>query len=106
MSRTLCIKPSGLPEVKNKPWALVLRSHDLSGTDYQALVFLDDETAREVIEASSVSWLYGEPDWDDRARKRALERARVMREEADKIEAEPADGVANCADASGPLSCS
>jgi hypothetical protein len=86
MGRTLCIMPSGLPGVRNKPWAMVLRAHDLSGTDYQTLVCLDDETAREVIEAGRATWLYGAPDWDDRARKRALERACFLREEAEKIE--------------------
>lgn len=85
MSRSLCIKPSGLPEVKNRPWRLVLRNHDLGGTDYETVALLDDETAREVVEAGRVSWLYT-PDWDERYRLRALERARVMREEAEKIE--------------------
>lgn len=87
MSRTLCIMGSGLPEAKNKPWSLVLRSHDLGGTDYQTIALLDDETAREVVEAGRVYWLYGEPDWDERFRKRQLEKARVLREEAAQIEA-------------------
>lgn len=85
--RELVIKPSGLPEVKNKPWRLVLRSHDLSGTDYETIALLDDSTAAEVERAGAVTWLFGEPDWDDRDRKRALEKARVLREEAEKIEA-------------------
>lgn len=85
--RTLVIKPSGLPEVKNRPWRLVLRSHDLGGTDYETIALLDDDTASEVERAGAVSWLYGEPDWGDRDRKRALEKARVLREEAEKIEA-------------------
>lgn len=87
MSRTLVLKPSGLPEVKNRPWALVLRSHDLSGTDYEAVAYLADDTARDVAEAGRISWLYGTPDWDERARLRELERARVLREEADRLEA-------------------
>lgn len=87
--RTLVVKPSGLHEVKNKPWALVLRSHDLSGTDYETIALLDDSTAREVVEIGhpQICWLYGAPDWDERHRKRELERARVLREEAAKIEA-------------------
>lgn len=87
--RTLCVKPSGLPEVKNRPWALVLRSHDLSGTDYEILTYMDDSTAREVVEIGHpvICWLYGAPNWDERHRKRELERARVLREEAAKIEA-------------------
>lgn len=90
MSRTLVVKPSGLPEEKNRPWALVLRSHDLGGTEYQTLALMSDELAQEVVEIGGrfpIAWLYGEPDWEDRARKRDLERARVLRQEADKIEA-------------------
>jgi hypothetical protein len=85
--RTLCLKPSGLPESKNRPWALVLRSHDLSGADYETIAYLDDNTALEVVEAGPARWLYGTPNWDDRARKRELERARVLREQAETIEA-------------------
>lgn len=83
----LCIKPSGLPESVNKPWSLVLRTHDLSGTSYRGIALLDDSTAQKVMEAGPISWLFGEPDWNERFRKRQIERARVMREEADKIEA-------------------
>lgn len=86
MSRGLFIKPSGLPEVKNKPWRLVLRSHDLSGTDYETLALLDDSTAQEVVAAGPAHWLYGEPDWNERHKKRELERARVIREQAAEIE--------------------
>ena len=88
-NRTLAMRPTGLPESRNKPWALVLRNHDLSGTDYETIALMDDATAREVVEVGSpvISWLYGEPDWDERHKKRELERARVLREEAEKIEA-------------------
>lgn len=85
--RTLVLKPSGLAEVKNKPWALVLRSHDLGGTDYEAIAYLDDSTAQEVYDAGRATWLYGKPDWDERSRKRDLEHARLLREEASIIEA-------------------
>lgn len=88
MSRTLIVRPSGLPEVKNKPWVLQLRSHGLGGTDYQSLLYMSDELAREVVEVGypNITWLFGEPDWNERHRKRELERARVLREEATKIE--------------------
>lgn len=86
MSRTLHVVPSELPEVKDKPWALILRQHDLGGTSYQTLTYLSDSLALEVIEAGSINWLYGPPDWDERARKRALEKARVLREQAQQIE--------------------
>lgn len=87
--RTLVVKPSGLPEAKNKPWVLVFRSHDLSGTDYEPLVYLTDDAACEVVEISNggISWLYGIPDWAARDRARALEKARVLREQAAEIEA-------------------
>jgi len=88
MARTLVIMPSGFPESMNKPWLLVLRSHDLGGTDYEAVARLDDDHAAEIVAISNITWLYGEPDWDERARKRKLERARVLREEAEKIEKE------------------
>jgi hypothetical protein len=81
---------SGLPESKNRPWRLILRSHDLGGTDYETIAFLTDELAEEIVDVSKykVTWLYGPPDWDERAKKRALEKARVLREQADKIEAD------------------
>ena len=87
MSRTLGLMPSGLPEVKNRPWALVLRQHDMGGTDYETICYLSDDRALEVFEAGAPYWIFGKPNWDDRAKKRALERARVLREEAEKIEA-------------------
>lgn len=86
MSRTLCVKPSGRPESDNKPWVLVLRSHGLGGTDYMPLIYLDDDLAAEIVEIGKITWLHGEPDWDARFRKRELERARILREEADNIE--------------------
>lgn len=87
MSRTLVIKPSGLPEAANKPWSLVLRSHDLGSTDYEMVALMTDTIAEEVADAGQVPWLYGTPDWDERHRLRQLERARVLREEAAAIEA-------------------
>ena len=83
---TLCIKPSGLPEVKNKPWSLVIRTHDLVGTEYDILCYLTDDAAQAVIEAGAPYWLFGKPDWDDRHRLRELERARVLKETARLIE--------------------
>lgn len=82
---TLCIKPSGLEEKHDRPWQLVLRTHDLAGTDYEHVAWLTDDKARDVIEAGAPSWLFGKPDWEQRAKARALERARVLREQADAI---------------------
>lgn len=87
MDSTLCIKPSGLPEEKNKPWQLVLRTHDMAETNYAHVAYLSDSAAREVIEAGAPYWLFGKPNWDERAKKRELERARKLREEAQAIEA-------------------
>ena len=79
--------PSGLPDASSRPWKLVLRQHDLGGTDYETICYMTDSIALEVIEAGAVYWIFGPPDWDERARRRALEKARVLREEAGKIEA-------------------
>lgn len=84
--KTLCLMPSGLPEIVNKPWKLVLRSHDLGGTNYETIALWNDEIAREVMEAGTISWLFGTPDWNDRYKKRQLEKARIMKEEAAKLE--------------------
>ena len=58
---------------------------------HQTLCYLTDDTALEVSEAGEACWIFGEPNWDDRAKKRALERVRVLREQAEKIEAENAN---------------
>lgn len=85
---SLCVKPSGLPESKNRPWVLILREHDLGGTSYSHVAYLTDEQAVAVIDAGPPYWLYGEPDWEARAKAIALEKARALRQEADKIAAE------------------
>lgn len=59
MARTLVLKPSS--RTNARPWVLVLRNHDLSGTDYEPIAYLDNATAYEVVEAGAVTWLYGEP---------------------------------------------
>lgn len=90
MSRTLVIKPSGLPEERNQPWSLCLRQHDLGGTDYERIALLTDDQAREVIDVShgTITWLYGTPDWNERLKARMLEEARKLEERAQKIRTE------------------
>ncbi|MFG1399921.1 hypothetical protein [Roseixanthobacter pseudopolyaromaticivorans] len=84
----LILRPSSLEERHNKPWMLQLRNHSSVGeVEYLTLAWVSDDTAREIVAAGNPRWLFGEPDWHDRARKRALERARVLREEADALEA-------------------
>lgn len=92
MGTSICIKPSGLPEVKNKPWQMVIRTHDLSGTDYSHLAWLNDAQAG-ICENCGMHFLYGPPDWDKRAAARELERARVLREQAAAIEAQHSDNI-------------
>lgn len=82
----LCIKPSGLPESADRPWNLVLRQHDLAGTDYHFICRLTDEQAQLIIDAGAPRWLYGPPDWSARQRSKDAERARKLRAEADEIE--------------------
>lgn len=83
----LCIKPSGRHEKDNRPWALVLRDHGPVETTYSVVAYMTDEMARHVAQSRGPYWLFGEPDWDDRERKRELERARVLKEQAAAIEA-------------------
>ena len=86
----LILRPSGLDEMHGKPWALQLRFAGMPSTSYQTLAHVSDETAQQIIEAGAPFWLFGEPDWSDRARKKALEHARALREQAAAIEAEHA----------------
>lgn len=87
MGVSIRIKPSGRAESENRPWQLVIRTHDLAGTDYSHVAWLSDEQAMIFERDGSVGFLYGPPDWDERARARELERARKLREEAEAIEA-------------------
>ena len=83
----LVLRPSGLPEKENKPWALQLRYHECLGpTEYETLCTVNDHNAKEIIRAGKARWLFGEPDWSDRARSNRLEEARVLRERADALE--------------------
>ena len=89
----LILRPSGLPESANKPWSLQLRYHESLGpTEYVTLVHVSDETALEIMRAGKPSWLFGEPDWDQRARERKAEEARVLRERAGALEKEAENG--------------
>lgn len=85
----LILRPSGLEEKHNKPWALQLRYHDCCGeTEYHTLCRVSDETAIEIIHSGSPYWLFGEPDWEERYKKIQLEKARILKEEAERIEKE------------------
>ncbi|WP_034999333.1 hypothetical protein [Beijerinckia mobilis] len=81
----LILRPSEL--IEGKPWSLQLRYHDCCGpTEYTTLTRVSDEIAREIIHAGACEWLFGEPNWDEEHKKRELERARKLHEEAVKIE--------------------
>jgi hypothetical protein len=55
----LILRPSRINP--DRPWALQLRWHDLSGTSYQTIARVDETTARQIAEAGAPSWLLGEP---------------------------------------------
>lgn len=80
------LRPSGLEEKHNKPWSLQLRDHGPVETDYHTLCRVSDEVAMQIIEAGAPYWLFGEPDWEERDKAKCLERARLLREEAEKLE--------------------
>lgn len=84
----LILRPSGLAEKLNKPWALQLRDHGPVETDYHSLCHVSDEIAARIIDAGAPYWLFGKPDWEERRKAAARERARALREEADKLEAD------------------
>lgn len=54
----LIIRPSGLPA---KPWSLQLRWHGPAETTYETLWRGSEEAAREIIDAGTAFWLFGEP---------------------------------------------
>jgi len=60
-----------------KPWQLVVRTHDLGGTDYRHICNLTDDDAKLLV-GSGVSWLYGEPDWA--AQRKKIEKLSIERE--------------------------
>jgi len=83
----LILRPSGLDEKHNKPFSLQLRFHESCGeTEYVTLCRISDDMAKEIMKAGACFWLFGEPNWDDRDKARALEMARKLHEEAEKIE--------------------
>ena len=82
----LVLRPSGLKEVHNKPWSLQLRDAQMAETTYETLCRVSDREAQVIIEAGAPFWLFGEPDWEWREQERAREKARVLREQADKLD--------------------
>ncbi|MEZ0212498.1 MAG: hypothetical protein ACAH27_06040 [Xanthobacteraceae bacterium] len=89
----LILRPSGLEEKHNKPWCLQLRFAGMPATEYHTLCYVSDDTAQQIMEAGEPYWLFGEPDWLARARARDMERARVLREEAARIEQSATEGT-------------
>jgi len=82
---------SGLPTWKQflkYPWRLVIRTHDLGGTDYDTICYLSDDKAKEVYDLGKpkIDWLYGEPDWKKLSKERRIQKAKLELEEAEKDE--------------------
>jgi hypothetical protein len=78
--QSIVIKPNGGID---KPWDLVIRTHDMGGTGYHTLARLTDAEATAVVN-ETVTWLYGEPDWEKH--HKAIDAARLKREIAAKQE--------------------
>jgi hypothetical protein len=93
MSVSLILRPSYL--TSDKPWALQLRWHDLSGTDYQTIARVNDETAMNIIAAGRAYWLSAEPDWAARAKEQEIVR---LRERLAELEGTPAPAPADMGD--------
>lgn len=82
MSTSLVVKPSGLLD---KPWVLVIRSHDLGGTGYRTICTLTDEAAQSLMDVGgTISWLYGEPNWKKVMHDREIAKARILLAEENK----------------------
>lgn len=48
----------------DKSCVLIERNHDLGGTDYSTIAYIDDRHAR-LFQKEGIRWLYGEPDWSE-----------------------------------------
>ena len=79
MSNTLVLKPSGIND-PSRPWELAIRNYpSYEPPDYQTLCYLSNETARALASIEKGPyWLYGEPTWEDIARKEKL--ANIIKE--------------------------
>ena len=54
-------------------FGLQLRYHDLSGTAYQHIATVSEETGREIVRAEACFWLYGDPSRRAASHDRAKE---------------------------------
>lgn len=70
----------------NYPFRLVIRRHDLSGTDYETVCYLSVEHATGLVELSggNIGWLYGEPNWDKFFKEREILKAKIDLEKAER----------------------
>ena len=80
---SLCLKPNGPFH-----FDLVIRTHDLGGTEYHVIKTVTDSLAELIVRSGEPYWLYGEPDWEARAAKQSIANADKMRREADRMEQE------------------
>lgn len=60
------------PSAKPGHMRLVIRTHDLGGTDYEMIAVWPDSLVRDFIELAAqyngrIGFVYGEPDWEKRS---------------------------------------
>lgn len=94
MGRSLVIRPFHrlVAKVELKDYwkdcmQLVIRHHELGGTDYNFVCWLTDEMAEELVELSngSIQWLFGPPDFARRAKEKKL---RELKQQVHDLEKE------------------
>tara|TARA_B100000745_G_scaffold261271_1_gene185086 strand:+ start:108 stop:347 length:240 start_codon:yes stop_codon:yes gene_type:complete len=71
---SLVIKPSPnfVSVDENKEFELVIRYHDLGGTDYVHVAYLSESLARSVVDSSNTTWLYGDPLLDKNRKSKSV----------------------------------
>ncbi len=71
-----------------KPWRLVVRRHDLGGTDYEHIANITTEHAILISREGGVSFLMGTPDWANFYKEQEIEQAKIdLRVATDKLAA-------------------
>lgn len=87
MSKSLIIRKSDLLDKEGLPlWSLDIRVADMAETNYYNIAHLSWEMAHDVIDCGAPTWLYGEPDWQEHINEVKRNKARKLREEADRLD--------------------
>lgn len=66
-----------------KPFLLIGRSAHCGGTDYWTICRLNEDDTR-LLHKEGISWLYGEPDWENHYKRIQLYKAERDKKEAEK----------------------